>query len=122
MNKVERYINEDGKVGVLISGGYGAGWSTWGSNGDREFLLFDRGLVALALDKESAYENENQALVDQSFVDVAEYLHVNNRDTYTGGWAGVYVKWMNPGTEFMVEEYDGSESLRYRDSDRWMSA
>ena len=29
MSKVERYINEDGKVGVLISGGFGAGWSTW---------------------------------------------------------------------------------------------
>ena len=27
MSKVERYINEDGKVGVLISGGFGAGWS-----------------------------------------------------------------------------------------------
>ena len=26
MSKVERYINEDGKVGVLISGGFGAGW------------------------------------------------------------------------------------------------
>ena len=52
MNKVERYINEDGKVGVLISGGFGAGWSTWADNVDRKFFLFDRGLVKLALEKE----------------------------------------------------------------------
>ena len=118
MDKVERYINEEGKVGVLISGGYGAGWSTWAGNQDREFLLFDRGLVELVLEKEAAYEKQ----IDKSFVDVEKYLHANNRDPYTGGWAGVYVKWMDPGTEFIVEEYDGSESLRYRDKENWMSA
>ena len=122
MNKVERYINEDGKVGVLISGGFGAGWSTWADHVERKFFLFDRGLVALALDKESAYENKNQALIDKNFVDVEEYLHANNCYSFTGGWAGVYVKWMDPGTEFIVEEYDGSESLRYRNNENWMSA
>jgi hypothetical protein len=131
MDKVERYINEEGKVGVLISGGYGAGWSTWADSKDREFMLFDRGLVALALDKEAAYKSrdseriskhELDEQIDKSFVDVEEYLHANNRDPYIGGWAGVYVVWMDPGTEFIVEEYDGSESLRYRDKENWISA
>ena len=131
MNKVERYINKEGKVGVLISGGYGAGWSTWADSKDREFLLFDRGLVELALVKEAAYENRDyidKALwkavdMEAKFIsDVEDYLHANNHDTYTGGWINTYVKWMDPGTEFIVEEYDGSESLRYRDSDRWMTA
>jgi len=27
---INKYINEDGLVGVLISSGFGAGWSTWG--------------------------------------------------------------------------------------------
>ena len=124
MDKVERYINEEGKVGVLISGGYGAGWSTWANDKDREFLLFDRGLVELVFEKEAAYESRDDEWqkIDKSFDDVAEYLHANNRDIYTGGWAGVYVKWMDPGTEFIVEEYDGSESLRYRDKENWISA
>ena len=124
---VTRYINKEGKVGVLISGGYGAGWSTWANNNDREFLLFDRGLVALALDKEAAYESRDfgvnfDKLIDKSYRDVEEYLHANDRDPYTGGWDGVSVTWMDPGTEFIVEEYDGSESLRYRNNEDWMSA
>lgn len=30
-----------GKVAVLISTGYGAGWSTWASNGEEVAVLFD---------------------------------------------------------------------------------
>ena len=125
MSKVERYINEDGKVGVLISGGYGAGWSTWADSKDREFFLFDRGLVALALDKEAAngpFDKTTQWLIEMNTEELEDYLKESGIDSFTGGWAGVYVKWMDPGTEFIVEEYDGSESLRYRDNEDWMSA
>ena len=125
MNKVERYINEDGKVGVLISGGFGAGWSTWADSKDREFFLFDRGLVALALDKEAAngpFDKTTQWLIEMNTEELEDYLKESGIDSFTGGWAGVYVKWMDPGTEFIVEEYDGSESLRYRDNEDWMSA
>ena len=125
MSKVERYINEDGKVGVLISGGYGAGWSTWADSKDREFFLFDRGLVALALDKEAAngpFDKTTQWLIEMNTEELEVYLKENGVDSFTGGWAGVYVKWMDQGTEFIVEEYDGSESLRYRDNEDWMSA
>ena len=27
---VEKYYNENGELGVLISPGFGAGWSSWG--------------------------------------------------------------------------------------------
>ena len=125
MSKVERYINEDGKVGVLISGGYGAGWSTWADSKDREFFLFDRGLVALALDKEAAngpFDKTTQWLIEMNTEELEDYLKESGIDSYTGGWAGVYVKWMDQGTEFIVEEYDGSEALLYRDNEDWMSA
>ena len=125
MSKVERYINEDGKVGVLISGGYGAGWSTWADSKDREFFLFDRGLVKLAREKEAAngpFDKTTQWLIEMNTEELEVYLKKNGVDSFTGGWAGVYVKWMDQGTEFIVEEYDGSESLRYRDNEDWMSA
>ena len=122
MSKVERYINEDGKVGVLISGGYGAGWSTWADSKDREFFLFDRGLVTLALEKEAAWISQDNPVIEMNTEELEDYLKENGIDSYTGGWAGVYVKWMDQGTEFIVEEYDGSESLRYRDNEDWMSA
>ena len=129
MSKVERYINEDGKVGVLISGGYGAGWSTWADSKDREFFLFDRGLVKLALEKEASWISQDNPVIEMNNEELENHLKeaakfdpFNGIDSYTGGWAGVYVKWMDQGTEFIVEEYDGSESLRYRDNEDWMSA
>ena len=40
MNKVIR----DGKVAVVVSPGFGAGWSTWAFRGEedyRDFMMFD---------------------------------------------------------------------------------
>ena len=122
MSKVERYINEDGKVGVLISGGYGAGWSTWAHSKDREFFLFDRGLVALALEKEAAEMNTEELENHLKENGIEDYSSTGGMASSWGPWAGVYVVWMDPGTEFIVEEYDGSEALRYRDNEDWMSA
>lgn len=113
---VERYTNEKGEVGVLISAGYGAGWSTWAGQGEREFMLFDRGLVELAL------IDVARSSTSETFNWVEQYMLEQNKESYLGGWKGIYVKWMKPGTEFIVEEYDGAESLRYRDSDHWTSA
>lgn len=41
---VELY-EKDGKVAVLVSGGYGAGWSTWGSTN----LAYDKRIVEFYL-------------------------------------------------------------------------
>ena len=37
----------DGKVAILYSPGYGAGWSTWNRDKYREFLLHDEKLVEM---------------------------------------------------------------------------
>ena len=113
---VERYINEKGEVGVLISDGYGAGWSTW-APADHEFMLFDRGLVDLAL-----IEERKGSSTGETFNRVEQYMVEQNKDCYLGGWEGIYVIWMKPGTKFIVEEHDGAETLRYRDGVRWTSA
>lgn len=47
---VERFTREDGKVAVLISPDYGAGWSTWVSEEDEEALLFHAQIVKEVLD------------------------------------------------------------------------
>lgn len=46
---VERYTREDGKIAVLISPGYGSGWSTWAPDEDVEALLFDARIVKAVL-------------------------------------------------------------------------
>lgn len=92
---MEKYYDEQGRVAVLISSGYGAGWSTWGGG---DFALFDKTLVQMCLDGKSEEE-------------VSEYLESVGQDFYTGGWGNIGVEWLETGTQFRVDEYDGSESL-----------
>lgn len=93
----------DGKVAVLVSPGYGAGWSTWCDSDHQEFFTMDSGLVALS---------ENKA----SEGDVEQYVKTKLGPgvyAYYGGWDCVVVEWLEPGTRFCVEEYDGNEWLRF---------
>ncbi len=93
----EKRYNEEGQVAVLISPGFGAGWSTWGRE-DAEALIFDSRLVDYVL------VNGNESL--------AEYAESLGYDSYMGGAKDVEVIWLEPGTRFVIEEYDGSESIR----------
>lgn len=94
----EKRYNEDGQVAVLISPGFGAGWSSWEST-HQDALLFDSRLVDAVLQKMPVDE----------FVAYCERL---GYDHYMGGAADLEVVWLDPGTRFMVDEYDGSESIR----------
>ena len=91
MGKVIR----DGKVAVLYSPGFGAGWYTWNS-GVAE-LVFDSIIVNAILegDKQKAKER-------------AEEIYP---DGYFGGIDDLVVGWVPAGEAFEITEYDGSESL-----------
>lgn len=92
MNKLER----NGKVAVLISPGFGAGWSTWNRE-HRDTLLFDAEIA--------------QAVVDGDKARAAQIAMQKCPDFYAGGADDLQVQWLDKGTVFEVEEYDGSESL-----------
>ncbi|WP_290738515.1 hypothetical protein [Haliea sp.] len=101
---VEKYYNEEGEVAVLVSGDFGAGWSTWDSRGIESFLCMDKGLVELHL--KGASEEE-----------VEKYIkNKTGRDKYLGGWKDVEIEWLQQGTAFIIEEYDGAESIRTLDN------
>lgn len=85
---------------ILISPGFGAGWSTWASDDIREFMLFDEGLIQLA--KNGAGEHEVEEYIQERLGDV--YV-------YTGGWSTIKVISIPKGTSFLIDEYDGPESL-----------
>ncbi len=93
---VEKMIR-DGKVAVLYSPGFGAGWSTW-NTGHKEFLLFDRRLVKFV-------ENKNF----DGLCDYIENLYDNH--IYLGGAYDLQIAWLDEGTRFRIREYDGSESI-----------
>lgn len=94
---------------VLISPGFGAGWSTWSGKEYREFLLFDKGLIELA--KRKATETEVKEYIKEK---LGENVYI-----YTGGWTDVIIVKVEDDDKFMVNEYDGSESLKFRDNEVW---
>jgi len=92
----------DGKVGVIVSGGFGAGWATWSDS--HEFFSMDKGLVELKLK-------------DAPRKDVEAYMEGKEFDCpYMGGWNKARVEWVDQGDNFYIDEYDGSESLVFADS------
>lgn len=101
--KIEKYI-KDGKVGVLISKGYGAGWYTW--NTEYPAMLFDKRLIEIVLDGR-AYELEERT--------VSKIIGAKPDDIYTGGNDGLTVEWIDEGAKFRVTEYDGVEGIEVID-------
>ena len=89
----------------IISAGFGAGWSTWNSEHE-DFLLFDKKLIELCKSKASLEA-------------VDEYLKSKGMNIYMGGWDGCYVETIEDDEVFIVEEYDGAESVRYKNSENW---
>lgn len=101
MNKLVR----DGKVAVLFSPGFGAGWYSWHQI---EELLYDPSIV-LWLESEEMDKIEH-------------YLKLKYPGEYFGGLDDLTVAWIPQGTEFQVYEYDGAESIKYKDKQEWLIA
>lgn len=99
MEKVIR----DGKVAVLYSPGYGAGWSTWCYNNDLiETLLFHPLIVEKV---ESGLEQE----ITSEWL--AKQFGEDFEDVYCGGADQLEIEWLPEGTAFRIEEYDGFETV-----------
>ena len=92
-------IIKDGKVAVAVSYGYRAGWSTW-----NEVNPMDARFNQLFLEGK-----HDEAM------ELCEELGLG----YTGGASNVAIEWLEEGTEFIINEYDGSESLVTKEEFDW---
>jgi len=107
--KLKRDVEGGVEVAVLVSPGFGAGWASWNEN-TKETLLFHEDLVKLVLEgKREAVA----ALAEEICGD--DYL-------YTGGAADLEVYWVPEGSRFIINEYDGSESLSLESRFSWSVA
>ena len=88
MEKVVR----DGKVAVIVSPGWGAGWSTWGDSK----ICFDPILVKW---------------IEDGKVGPAPLDHYGEAAPYGGGLRDAEIHWIDEGTAFRITEYDGYESI-----------
>ena len=92
---IEKYYNENGQLGVLISYGFGAGWSTWN---DKD-LAYDKRIV----------EKWLEGATSDEMCDYAESLGYNR--PYMGGYHDLRLEFISRGTMFCIHAYDGAESI-----------
>lgn len=109
----------DGKVAVLLSPEHGAGWSTWNTvSCPDNNLLYDPVIVDIVLKRDSGeitrseYANKVEARCKELYGDTV----------YTGGAHSLEVVWVPVGAYFKINEYDGYETIEYKDGDQWMIA
>ena len=97
---------DNGLVAVLYSPGFGAGWYTWHNVAE---LLFDPKVVDMVLD------NTSDATIEL-------YCKTVYGDHYYAGSCDLEVEWIPQGVEFVIDEYDGAETVIYKDKVTWVTA
>lgn len=99
-------LNENGKVAVVYSPGFGAGWFTW--NQECPEIIFDPTIVR--------FVEKGQ------FDELKVYVELKYPEIYTGGLTDLSVAWIPEGTLFRIHEYDGSESIEVKEELNWLIA
>ena len=114
-------VIENGKVAVIYSPGFGAGWYTWNmgkTDEDILQLIFDPTLVEYV----RAMNSPDCSDKNKYILDIERYAEEIFPEGYFGGASDLRIEWMPIGTEFQINEYDGSESINYKNEIRWMKA
>ena len=97
---------------VLISPGYGAGWSTWNDYRmaiDKDLIeLFERGCTEDEMADLCVKKGYNGGIGDDP--------------PYMGGFADLKVMEVSQGYYFKIEEYDDSEYITIFEPEEWFYA
>ena len=105
MKKVIR----DGKVAILYSPGFGSGWYSW--HGIEE-LFYDPNIVDML------ERGKDPDAIKKYCLEV----HGKDKKSYLGGVDQLQVFWLDQGTEFYIDEYDGAESIVTKSDIKWLLA
>lgn len=109
INTDDKKFVRDGEVAVLVSPGFGAGWSTW--NPEYPHIIYDHFIADLLVHE-----------VPDWMAKALAYCELKYPDAYLGGLEDLQVQWIPVGTLFRVNEYDGSETIEIRDQMTWHTA
>ena len=99
-----KMFKKDGKTAVLVSPGFGAGFSTW----NKPEMAVDFDLV--------------EAFLSGDKTRFAYILNEKYENAYDGGVEDLEVQWVDEGKKFRIEEYDGNESIEVFDEEVWFTA
>lgn len=101
---------------VIVSYGYGAGWSTWHSgNKDTQKIMAEWPPLVEAIEAEF----QGNWVSHPAFMSLCDHI---DAVPYTGGLHTAVIVEIPDGERYFIEEYDGAESL-VTESDfekRWM--
>ena len=100
-----KMFKEDGKTAVLVSPGFGAGFSTW----NKPEMAVDFDLVEAFL---SGDMNRFEYIVVEKY----------GENMYLGGMENLMVVWVDEGKKFRVDEYDGNERVEILEDADWFTA
>lgn len=102
---------------IIISTGFGAGWSTWHHEKQHEIATFQPIIDFLeAGGNANELQHEGNRLVAQ----MEEDLGLEKGTFFTGGARdGLRVVEIPDGVRYRINEYDGSESPETDDQDIW---
>ena len=98
-------FKKDGKTAVLVSPGFGAGFSTW----NKPEMAVDFDLVEAFL---SGDMNRFEYIVVEKY----------GENMYLGGMKDLMVVWVDEGKKFRIDEYDGNERVEILEDTNWFTA
>jgi hypothetical protein len=99
-------VIRDGKVAVLYSPNYGCGWYTAHKN---EQLLFDYKVVEMV---------ESQ----QNYLNIVSYcIETYGKGINVGGAFDLQIEWIPVGSEFIIQNHDGFETIIMKDKIQFIS-
>jgi len=112
----------DGKVAVVYSMGFGAGWYSWNKKEDTA-LLFDSEIVELVMQKCKMENGKKEPKIIEQIRERALQL-VPDGYFSESAIARLMVEWVPKSKQFYISEYDGSESVVVRGSEgiHWIRA
>lgn len=123
---IEPYWNDaHDEYAVLISYGFGAGWSTWR---DRA-LAYDARVVKFWLDhvgneewmstvNESGLLSRPESAAHKEAREFFESIGYENCP-YMGGFPDIDIQWVPAGAKWRIREYDGAESIEIEENVDW---
>ena len=114
------YSENKSEIAVLVSHGFGGGWSTWNNSE----LAWDKRVVEYVMQHMNSEQWRNCVGIGGTaeHKEMMEFLHNigYGNDVYLGGLRQIAIEWIPVGAHFIIKEYDGNEYVEYRDQTAWM--
>lgn len=105
---------KDNKIGVLISPGFGAGWSTWAPDDFPINVALDKRVIVKWLELTNEWDGRDK--FEKWLYEITDGAYV-----YLGGWRDLELVFVPKGSMFRINEYDGDESIEFFDKSHYMT-